>query len=207
MLEYPSPLDMAIDRLKYLALEAIELNETLRRENDALRRENETLRWQNQIAGIRQETLLAECGDQHQQLTELHETIARLEESIRSSADSGCVLDVLSNPFVWMGGSNRLHKNLSTIANLLQIHTENERQATLVGNEMLSLETLVGEMLGRNEEPPRELLDSQSNLEEKRSIFRSEMNRVGGDIERELKTILHTLMHVNAEMDVSNGEE
>ena len=207
MLEYPSPLDMAIDRLKYLALEAIELNETLRRENDALRRENETLRWQNQIAGIRQETLLAGCREQQQQLTELHETIARLEESIRSSADSGCVLKAIRNPFVWMGGSNHLHENLLTIANLLQNHTENERQATLVENERLSCEALVGEMLGRGEEPPRELLDSQSNLEEKRLFFRMAMNLVGGEIEREIRTILHKLMHVNAEMDVPNGEE
>ncbi len=183
----------------------------------SLHQENETLRWQNKIAGIRQETLLAGCREQQidleniasqqQQLIDLRETIARLEESIRSSADSGYVLKAISNPFVWMGGSNHLHENLSTIANLLQIHTENERQAALIENERLSFETIVGEMLGRDEEPSRELLDSQSNLEENRSFFRREMNRVGGDIERELQTILHTLMRVNAEMDVPNGEE
>jgi len=184
----------------------------------SLHQENETLRWQNQIAGIRQETLLAGCREQQidleniiasqqQQLIDLREIIASLEESIRSSADSGYVLKAISNPFVWMGVSNHLHGNLSTIANLLQIHAENERQAALIENERLSFETIVGEMLGRDVEPPRELLDSQSNLEEKRSFFRREMNRVGGDIERELQTILHTLMRVNAEMDVPNGEE
>jgi hypothetical protein len=184
----------------------------------SLHQKNETLRWQNQFAGIRQETLLAGCREQQiqfeniisslqQQLKEQQETIARLEESIRSSVDSEYVLKPISNPFVWMGGSNHLHESLSTIANLLQIHTENERQATMVGNEILSLETLIEEMLERNEEPPRELLDSQSNLEEKRSFFRREINRVGGAMERELQTILHTLMRVNAEMDMPNGEE
>jgi hypothetical protein len=196
-------------------------NATLEAQNAALEVRNATLEARNATLELalqreleRNTALIAEIqelrGDMNrmsrantsiqEELDEKCWVIDRMEGCCRNLTTAQNVLHVIENSFVWMTSSEVLDP-LGVLKELLEEHHLLKDKAESAENQMRTFVMLVNEALGQGEEPSEEILKDQIILERQKEIFRSEMLTLGLRVESTLKTIIHTLICVDMEMN------